>query len=109
MVYPHQVHRGRLFSVIKMLSYTVVFQILLGVAGLTRAQSPQNVFPQVNNALVVQFSGQQVQAGSTLPSSGLLQMRSWPYEDQANQPQFLKPFRRLVFSSSKSFRAVLNT
>lgn len=55
-----------------MLSYTVAVQILLGVAGFTRAQSPPNVFPQVNNALVVQFSGQQVQAGSTLPSSGLL-------------------------------------
>ncbi|QDS76292.1 hypothetical protein FKW77_002007 [Venturia effusa] len=52
-----------------MLSYTVTVRILLGVAGLTRAQSPPNVFPQVNNALVVQFNGQQVQAGSTLPSS----------------------------------------
>ncbi|KAE9977685.1 hypothetical protein BLS_001209 [Venturia inaequalis] len=51
-----------------MLSYTVAVQILLAVAGFTRAQSPPNVFPQVNNALIVQFGGEQVQAGSTLPS-----------------------------------------
>jgi len=54
-----------------MLSYTVAVQILLAVAGFTRAQSPPNVFPQVNNALIVQFGGEQVQAGSTLPSDGL--------------------------------------
>jgi hypothetical protein len=55
-----------------MLSYTVAVQILLGVAGFTRAQSPPNIFPQVNNPLVVQFNGQQVQAGSTLPQNGSL-------------------------------------
>lgn len=83
-MYLHEVHRVRLSSNPKMLSSTVAVQILLGVAGLTRAQSPPNVFPQVNNALVVQFSGQQVQAGSTLPSNGLLLMRSSTYGDEAN-------------------------
>ncbi|KAF2431939.1 hypothetical protein EJ08DRAFT_696086 [Tothia fuscella] len=49
-----------------MRSNTVALQFLLGVTGLTQAQSPPGIFPQVNNNLAMQINGQQISAGQNV-------------------------------------------
>jgi hypothetical protein len=53
-----------------MLSNTVAIQFLLGVAGLTQAQMPPNVFPQVNNNLAVQYNDEVINPGQTIATQG---------------------------------------
>jgi hypothetical protein len=50
--------------------HTVVIQILLGVAGITQAQSPPGIFPQANDNLVVEYEGSKVNPGAVIPLSG---------------------------------------
>jgi hypothetical protein len=71
-----------------MLSNTLAIQFLLGVAGLTQAQSPPNIFPQVNNNLAIQYNGQAINPGQTLATQGLLSVHPITYDD-ANKTKLL--------------------
>jgi hypothetical protein len=53
-----------------MLSNTVAIQFLLGVAGLTQAQMPPNIFPQVNNNLAIQYNDEIINPGQTIATQG---------------------------------------
>jgi hypothetical protein len=59
-------------SPFNMLSNTLTVQFLLGVASLTQAQTPPNIFPQVANNLAVEYNGQTISPGQTVATQGAM-------------------------------------
>jgi hypothetical protein len=59
-------------SLLNMLSNSLTIQFLLGVAGLTQAQTPPNIFPQVANNLAVEYNGATISPGQTVATQGML-------------------------------------